>query len=106
MGEGRKTIYWIKSPPFSSTCQWGYSLFSIQPFFHHLDLTIRLSTTFLLQLSLSSYKISHFETFVPSLTVYWNYHRNIITPKVFFVFVHFPVFRRQSSSSCGSGPAV
>merc|ERR1712004_492311 len=35
MGE-RKTIYWIKSPPSSSTCQWGYSLFSIQPFFHHL----------------------------------------------------------------------
>merc|ERR1712088_470583 len=28
--------YWIKSPPSSSTCQWGYSLFSIQPFFHHL----------------------------------------------------------------------
>merc|ERR1712156_1242808 len=34
--EERKTIYWIKSPPSSSTCQWGYSLFSIQPFFHHL----------------------------------------------------------------------
>merc|ERR1712209_351372 len=32
----RKIIYWIKSPPSSSTCQWGYSLFSIQPFFHHL----------------------------------------------------------------------
>merc|ERR1712142_1202297 len=34
--EERKTIYWIKSPPSSSTCQWDYSLFSIQPFFHHL----------------------------------------------------------------------
>merc|ERR1712063_247743 len=32
----RRAIYWIKSPPSSSTCQWGYSLFSIQPFFHHL----------------------------------------------------------------------
>merc|ERR1712079_438186 len=34
--EERKTIYWIKSPTSSSTCQWGYSPFSIQPFFHHL----------------------------------------------------------------------
>merc|ERR1712012_26932 len=34
--EERKILYWIKSPPSSSTCQWGYSLFSIQPFFHHL----------------------------------------------------------------------
>merc|ERR1719295_1930417 len=29
-----KTTYWILSPPSSSTCQWGYPLFSVQPYFH------------------------------------------------------------------------
>merc|ERR1711910_292407 len=85
--EERKTIYWIKSPPSSSTCQWGYSLFSIQPFFHHLAIwgldhsavnNIPSSTLIFTFFQ----KISHFETFVPSLTAYWNYHRNIITLKV------------------------
>merc|ERR1712212_1447303 len=31
---GRKTTYWILSPPSSSTCQWGSPFFSIQPYFH------------------------------------------------------------------------
>merc|ERR1711964_344745 len=31
---GRKTTYWILSPPSSSTCQWGYPFFSVQPYFH------------------------------------------------------------------------
>merc|ERR1712210_130454 len=31
---GRKTTtYWILSPPSSSTCQWGFPFFSIQPYF-------------------------------------------------------------------------
>merc|ERR1712226_1438275 len=31
---GRKTTYWNLSPPSSSTCQWGFPFFSIQPYFH------------------------------------------------------------------------
>merc|ERR550532_2306567 len=38
---GRKTTtYWILSPPSSSTCQWGFPFFSIQPYFVQLHSTL------------------------------------------------------------------
>merc|ERR1719193_89795 len=80
-----KTTYWILSPPSSSTCQWGSPFFSIQPYFHCpavwlSDIVQLHSTVYYIPsstLTLSFYKISHRETFVNSLTVYWHHLRKI-----------------------------
>merc|ERR1712203_1252226 len=75
---GRKTTYWILSPTSSPTCQWGSPLFSIQPYFHCLSSGLRSfhSTLYYIPssiLTLPLNKMSHFGTFVTSLTVYWHH---------------------------------
>merc|ERR1712010_314608 len=79
---GRKTTtYWILSPPSSSTCQWGFPFFSIQPYFVWSTDIVQLHSSLLHSFfnfnSLYVHKISHPETFVHSLTVYWHHFRNI-----------------------------
>merc|ERR550525_688481 len=81
----KKNNIWILSLPSSSTCQWGSPFFSIQPYFHCPAVwstdTVQLhSTVYYIPsstLTLSFYKISHRETFVNSLTVYWHHLKNI-----------------------------
>merc|ERR1712218_61099 len=76
---GRKTTYWILSPTSSSTCQWGSPLFLLS---NHISIACRLdfvpfhSTLYYIPssiLTLPLNKMSHFGTFVTSLTVYWHH---------------------------------
>merc|ERR1712032_1767140 len=100
---GRKTTYWILSPPSSSTCQWGSPFFSIQPYFHcpavwSTDIVRLHSTVYYIPsstLTLSFYKISHRETFVNSLTVYWHHLR-----KIYAFYVQKKKKKKKKKSTC------
>jgi len=75
---------------------WGSPFFSIQPYFHcpavwSSDIVQLHPTVYYIPsstLTLSFYKISHRETFVNSLTVYWHHLRNIRILCVIFVCQH------------------
>merc|ERR1712233_301676 len=82
----RKTTYWNLSPPSSSTCQWGFPFFSIQPYFHcpadwsadtvQLHSTLYYIPSSTLTFSLCLQNISS-RDFVHSLTFYCHHFRNI-----------------------------
>merc|ERR1712088_1055592 len=85
---GRKTTYWILSPPSSSTFQWVFPSF----LFNHTSIAVWStdivqfhSTLYYIPsstLTLSLFTKISSETFVRSLTVYWHHLRNIRIPCV------------------------
>merc|ERR1719339_313490 len=63
----KKTTYWILSPPSSSTCQWGFPFFSIQPYF--------VWSTDIVQLHSTLY-------YIPSSTLTLSMFTKYLTPRL------------------------